>query len=46
VGAAAAEIERSGLKAFLTSFRVLATCLLEAPEVSARRRTRELRTGG
>ncbi len=45
VGEAAAEIERSGLKAFLTSFRVLLTCLLEAPELSARRRTRALGAG-
>ncbi len=45
VGAAAAQIERSGLKAFLTSFRLLLTCLLEAPEISARRRTRALGTG-
>jgi uncharacterized protein (DUF362 family) len=42
VGNGAAEIERAGPRAFLTSFKILATCLLEAPEVTARRRTREL----
>jgi hypothetical protein len=45
VGQAGASIERSGLKAFLTSLRLLVTCLLEAPEVAARRRTRALGAG-
>jgi uncharacterized protein (DUF362 family) len=42
VGSAGAAIQRSGVKAFLTSLRLLVTCLLEAPEVAARRRTRAL----
>jgi hypothetical protein len=39
------ELQRSGLSAFATSLGVLATCLREAPEVAARRRTRQLRSG-
>jgi uncharacterized protein (DUF362 family) len=46
VGDAPAQLERAGLKAFLTSLRLLVTCLLEAPEVAARRRTRQLQDGG
>jgi len=40
VGDEVADIELSGLKAFFTSIRLLGTCLMEAPEVAARRRTR------
>ena len=36
-------LKRSGLAAFWTSLKVLATCIAEAPEIAARRRTRELR---
>ena len=43
VGDDSPQLERTGLAAFLTSFKVLWTCLLEAPEVAARRRTRSLR---
>ena len=43
VGEEAAVVERTGFKAFLTSLKVLVTCLIEAPEITARRRTRELR---
>jgi hypothetical protein len=45
VGDAPAEVRRSGLRAFLTSLRLLWTCLLEAPEMPARRRRKELRSG-
>jgi uncharacterized protein (DUF362 family) len=45
VGEAPPEIERSGLKAFWTSLRLLVTCVMEAPEVAARRRTRALGGG-
>jgi hypothetical protein len=41
VGEPGGEIRRSGWRAFLTSLRLLVTCLLEAPEVAARRRTRK-----
>jgi uncharacterized protein (DUF362 family) len=40
VGEAAADIRRSGIRAFFTSLRLLVTCLLESPEFAARRRTR------
>ena len=40
VGDDPAEIERTGLRAFVTSLKVLWTCLKEAPEVEARRRRR------
>jgi uncharacterized protein (DUF362 family) len=40
LGEAATDIRRSGFRAFLTSLRLLVTCLWEAPEMSARRRTR------
>jgi hypothetical protein len=43
VGEDAAVIERTGFKAFLTSLKILVTCILEAPEVAARRRTKSLR---
>ena len=43
VGEEAAVVERTGFKAFLTSLKVLVTCMMEAPEVTARRRTRSLR---
>jgi hypothetical protein len=39
------ELQRSGLAAFATSLGVLVTCLREAPELAARRRTRELGAG-
>jgi len=45
VGGATTELRRSGLGAFTTSLKVLATCLREAPEFAARRRTRELAAG-
>jgi hypothetical protein len=45
VGEGAAQLERAGFSAFLTSLRLLWTCLLEAPEVTARRRTRQLSSG-
>jgi hypothetical protein len=45
LGEGVPELRRSGLRAFLTSLRLLGTCLLEAPEVTARRRTRELGAG-
>jgi len=38
VGAAPAEISRMGAKAFARSFRVLGTCVLEAPEFANRKR--------
>jgi uncharacterized protein (DUF362 family) len=41
VGDETADLERSGVRAFLTSLRLLVTCLREAPEVAARRRTRK-----
>jgi hypothetical protein len=40
VGDEVADIELSGLKAFFTSIRLLGTCLMQAPEVAARRRRR------
>ncbi len=45
VGEGEARLERSGVKAFLTSLRLLWTCLLEAPELAARKRRRELAEG-
>ncbi len=45
VGSEPAPLRRAGARAFLTSLKVLATCLLEAPEFAARRRTRVLRDG-
>jgi uncharacterized protein (DUF362 family) len=39
----ASELERSGFGAFWQSLKVLATCIAEAPEIAARRRTRALR---
>ena len=43
VGEDAAVVERTGWKAFLTSLKILVTCMMEAPEVVALRRTRRLR---
>jgi hypothetical protein len=43
VGDEPAQLQRSGFKVFLESLRLLWMCLLESPEVTARRRTRELR---
>jgi uncharacterized protein (DUF362 family) len=40
VGEEAADIRRSGIRAFFTSLRLLVTCLLESPEFAARRRIR------
>ena len=45
VGEGGAQLERAGFSAFLTSLRLLWTCLMEAPEVAARRRTRQLSSG-
>ena len=45
VGSEPAPLRRTGARAFLTSLRLLWTCLLEAPEIAARRRTRALRDG-
>jgi uncharacterized protein (DUF362 family) len=45
LGDATPELKRSGLSAFATSLGVLATCLREAPEIAARRRTRQLGRG-
>jgi uncharacterized protein (DUF362 family) len=45
LGDAPPELERTGLRAFATSLRVLATCLAEAPELAARRRRREVGAG-
>ena len=45
VGEAGAELRRTGLGAFVTSLGILATCLREAPELAARRRTRRLGPG-
>jgi hypothetical protein len=46
VGEVAADIRRSGFRAFLTSLRLLVTCLLEAPEFAARRRRAAQRIDG
>jgi uncharacterized protein (DUF362 family) len=43
VGDQAAELRRTGLRAFGTSLKILATCVSEAPEFTARRRTRALK---
>ena len=45
VGDEPAKVQRTGFRAFLTSLRLLCTCLLEAPEMPARRRRRALRDG-
>jgi uncharacterized protein (DUF362 family) len=45
VGEQPAEVKRAGLRAFAMSLRVLATCMREAPEIQARRRTRTLGAG-
>jgi len=45
VGEAPAELRRTGLAAFATSLGILATCLREAPELAARRRTKRLGEG-
>jgi hypothetical protein len=45
LGEQAAELERTGLEVFGTSLRLLLMCLREAPEFTARRRTRALREG-
>jgi hypothetical protein len=39
------ELQRTGFAAFATSLGVLATCMREAPEFAARKRTRELGSG-
>jgi uncharacterized protein (DUF362 family) len=43
VGEGPARLQRTGLSAFGTSLRLLGTCLMEAPEFAARRRTRARR---
>jgi hypothetical protein len=40
VGSGAPELERTGLRAFAESLKILATCVREAPEIAARRRRR------
>jgi uncharacterized protein (DUF362 family) len=45
VGEGEGEIRRGGLRAFLTSLRLLVTCLKEAPELASRRRRRRLAEG-
>jgi hypothetical protein len=40
VGTSSADFQRSGLRAFGESLKVLATCMREAPEIAARRRRR------
>jgi hypothetical protein len=45
VGEAPAVLRRTGLAAFATSLGILATCLREAPELAARRRTKRLGEG-
>jgi uncharacterized protein (DUF362 family) len=45
VGEEAGELNRAGLGAFATSLKILATCVSEAPEFTARRRTRALKEG-
>jgi hypothetical protein len=45
LGEVTPELQRTGLSAFATSLGVLLTCLREAPELAARRRTRELQSG-
>jgi hypothetical protein len=43
VGEEVPTFDRAGLHSFLQSFRILATCLREAPELEARRRRAALR---
>ena len=43
VGEAQAKIHRTGLRAFMLSFRILGTCLKEAPEFMARTRAKDAR---
>ncbi len=38
IAAQPAEVRRTGVRAFLTSLKILVTCLREAPELAARRR--------
>ncbi len=45
VGTEAPEIKRTGLRAFLRSLGVLATCMREAPEFASRSRRRALPSG-
>ena len=45
VGEGAAPFDRAGLRSLLESFRILATCIREAPEFAARRR-RAIARGG
>jgi hypothetical protein len=40
-----AQLERTGLRAFAESLKILATCVREAPEVAARRRQRAALAG-
>jgi hypothetical protein len=43
VGEKPAELQRSGFKVFVESLRLLWMCLLESPELTARKRTRALK---
>jgi hypothetical protein len=45
LGEGAAHFDRTGLRSFLQSFRILATCIREGPEFEARRRRAIARTG-
>jgi len=45
VGDKPAELQRSGFGVFKESLRLLWTCLMEAPELTARRRTKQLQAG-
>ena len=38
VGTSSADFQRSGLRSFAASMKILATCMREAPEIAARRR--------
>jgi len=47
VGDTPAELQLSGLRAFMASLKILATCFMEAPELEARRRRKlEARASG
>jgi len=46
VGDKPAELKRTGFAVFKESLRLLWTCFKEAPEVAARRRTKQLKAGG
>jgi uncharacterized protein (DUF362 family) len=46
VGDKPAELQRTGFGVFKESLRLLWTCFKEAPEIAARRRTKQLHAGG